>query len=505
MGFSPQLIYEFTDSKFAEKCKTFYKMVMDRSSKIDIPHLKDYYTNYYSEQFHILESVNFDTKKLWKDNNWEILAYPSTHCVLPLVTEKVITHFFDEGEAIIKEYFDVDSFSGVWLPEMAFDGHLGIMQKILAERYEYIFGNWKTVEGYGSANRLYKDFKTGLKIVVRNSQSIKNMWGDESSIAGLPNYRETFKTDIHRNKIYRINGGTYHPEDGLAEIDNSLRISSEPLNREVGQYLGLMFDTEYFGHHWWEGKYYLPRFIESYSDRLQKSSYLAKELAGMDIDLRSAQYSWGSTGEKKGNGNLDPWINSKTYNYLKLYHDVSKRFEVETSKNNKDLRIFFSSDWLFNIYYKSIDIEDKSFDVVRYSEYLINHTYKKLLRKNGCGSDILYKMFGYDVELEGFRESGMDMETFKNYLNSRLSNNFDWYELEEEAFSDISYPSVLYIEHDETNGHYCLAEKIINGKAVLWDNTMGYGFADVGDKITKSGFKYILISKEENKNEIGEM
>lgn len=68
----------------------------------------------------------------------------------------------------------------------------------------------------------------------------------------------------------------------------------------------------------------------------------------------------------------------------------------------------------------------------------------------------------------------------------------------------IAYPAVLYIEHDDANGHFCLAEKIVNGKAVLWDNSMGFGFADIKDKVTKSGFKYILINKQEIKNEIDE-
>jgi hypothetical protein len=115
------------------------------------------------------------------------------------------------------------------MPEMAFEDGVNNLRAILAARYEYLFGNWKTVEGFGHNNYLYRDVDSSLKVVVRNDGTQPAIWGRSCRIAGCADFRETFRRDLYGNKVFRIGGGAYYPDDAMQHIDSIVSTITDSL------------------------------------------------------------------------------------------------------------------------------------------------------------------------------------------------------------------------------------------------------------------------------------
>jgi len=262
IALSPQLIYEYFSPNFKINANRFYEKIIKQCEMIENNRLRNYYIDYYREQHNKLIKLGYDIRKIFFSNQWEYLAYPSTHCVFPLVTEKLINFFIERGELAITECFGTRKFNSIWLPEMAFEDGANGEFEICAKRYRYLLVSSVAVKKHGTYNQIYKDESTGMIILVRNNNSQQYIWGDKCKIAGLPDFRETYSSDKYGNKIYRIGGGLYYPEDAINILDECVEEIYSKIVSEQGECCNLIFDTEYFGHHWWEGKYFLPKLLK---------------------------------------------------------------------------------------------------------------------------------------------------------------------------------------------------------------------------------------------------
>jgi predicted glycosyl hydrolase (DUF1957 family) len=372
MGFSPQLIYEFTSKDFKSKVLSFMKKIEGQTAQIEDPALKKYFLEFYQKQHSLLESAHYQLHDLWKDNSWEILAYPATHCVMPLLSENLIRHLIHEGESVLKEFFGVKEFRGIWLPEMAFEDSANRQREILAERYDYIFGNWSTVKGFGTTNRLYQD-ESGLHVVIRNDRTQQAFWGNQCRIAGFPDFRECHRLDSHGNKIFSIGGGYYYPEETGSSIQLSADIIENSYRSEIGDYCAIMCDTEYLGHYFWEGVEVFSKILNKIGKETITASQAVDQFKekARPISLEGASYTWGSMGDDRSNSNLESWVNGKTHRFLQYYREamirLSRYSPDELKKKAQDIRTFFSSDWIFMITFDNQDIHDPSFSSSRYA------------------------------------------------------------------------------------------------------------------------------------------
>jgi len=314
-------------------------------------------------------------KKLANNGAIEIITSNLTHCISPF-------YFVDKSSLkllevqifqAIKRFTDYFGFEprGFWLPECAYVPQI---DKLLT-KYNILY---TFVENHGiifSRDKCkyatFMPYKTrdGLIVFGRDYESSKQVWSAKEGYPGDYWYREFYKDIgydldfeyikdyIHESgirvdtgyKYYRITSvdvplehkEVYDPDVAMKRalehasnfIFNRERQSEywyKQLNSEFPLSLTAMYDTELFGHWWFEGVYFLKNIIsllreeERYLvDSLSISDYI-RTLDNKELDIlepNSSTWGW--------KGYFEYWLNgSVDYMYRHIHVNTKKFFDL---------------------------------------------------------------------------------------------------------------------------------------------------------------------------------
>ncbi len=340
----------------------------------------------------------------------EVTTSAATHCFSPLIGEdSSLQAQFKAAVDNYKKHFGRAP-KGCWLPECAYrpaeEDRPGIghwlheagLQYFFTESFvisggqtaevRRVFGPYGTIEyipapsrpptGYDTFEAFWlKDYP--VAVMGRHEQAGYQVWSADNGYPGDGNYREFHKKDDNSGlHFWKLTSKTtdlgdkelYNPEAALFRInensDHYVGLIQQSLTdrlKETGT-LGLVmvsFDTELFGHWWFEGMVFIEQVIrklKKYSAVSMKtaSEYLSENPPKHAMEL--PQSSWGS------GGHWQVWLNNSTEWMWPIIYDAEKSMRELVDKHlsaehrdglreralkqlGRELFLLESSDWPF--------------------------------------------------------------------------------------------------------------------------------------------------------------
>ncbi len=217
-----------------------------------------------------------------------------------------------------------------------------------------------------------------VAVIGRNNRTGLQVWSAEWGYPGDYDYREFHKKDgISGMQYWRVTGaridlaqkGAYHPDWAMFKVgqhaDHFARLVSELINEFHANHkdfciVSANYDTELFGHWWFEGVDWVAEVLErlAASEQVElttASKYLAEHPPKTVIDLPEG--SWGAGGTHFVWQNADtewlwPLIHGAERRMLKIAEKRQKADENTTIVLNqaaRELLLLQSSDWPFLI------------------------------------------------------------------------------------------------------------------------------------------------------------
>ncbi len=345
--------------------------------------------------------AEFDTnlievfKLLQNEGQFEIITTAATHAYLPLLDKSSLKHQVAVGKKIYTEVFGTEP-KGFWLPECGYSK--GIEDILEDYGFSFFYVDSHAVEGGKPSGIFSQDFvdeeieietfaRTGLStyrpyrlkdrdimVFGRNSMVSHQVWSADFGYPGDDDYREFHKhfgksgfkywrvTDrfksLHNKGIYDNRKAelktTYHANHFIKSLEKTSQEANklgfnEPLI--VGCY-----DTELFGHWWWEGVKWLEQVMRGVAVHESIDFILPSQITTVRREAEIFDSSWGLGGKhfvwenketawmwdiiKKSGGEYEK------LNALDLTSDLANRAKELALK---ELMLVQSSDWLFMV------------------------------------------------------------------------------------------------------------------------------------------------------------
>ncbi|HMW90475.1 MAG TPA: DUF1957 domain-containing protein [Candidatus Obscuribacter sp.] len=381
----------------------------------ELHHLSRFYLNWFlSIEKDFKEKWNRDIlagfKKYQDLGAIEITTSAATHCFSPLLEEDVsLQAQFQTGVDNYRKHFGRAP-KGFWLPECAYrpskEERAGIEKFLHEAGIEYFFTESFVIKGgetaevrrvvgpYGSVQYLssatttntgldtyeafwLKDYQ--VAVMGRHEEAGYKVWSADHGYPGDGNYREFHKKDDQSGLHYwRLTSKS--TDLGAKEIYNPEAAESR-MKENSDHYVGFVqdcltehlkatgkpglimvsFDTELFGHWWFEGVSWLKEVIKKLKTytavkMTRASDYLAENPPEKTIELKES--SWGS------GGHFQVWQNSETDWMWPHIHRAEKQMaevaDLPTVNHDKlitraarqlarEMLLLSSSDWPFLI------------------------------------------------------------------------------------------------------------------------------------------------------------
>jgi len=340
----------------------------------------------------------------------EITTSAATHCFSPLLaTDASIVAQYKTGVESYKRHFGREP-KGFWLPECAYrpatKDRPGVEKYLYDLGLKYFFTESFVIQGgqtstvrrafgpYGSVEYipLPKRPETGLDtfeafwlkdypvaVLGRHEQAGYQVWSADHGYPGDGNYREFHKKDdvsgLHYWKLTskKTDLGDkefYNPETALERAHENAdhyvgliqQILTDHLRKTGSPGLVMVsFDTELFGHWWFEGIYWIKdviRKLRHYTavTMVTANEYLEQFPPRQAIDLPES--SWGQ------GGHWQVWLNNDTEWMWPIIHQAEKTMQnliqkIDVTNNiddltkralkqaSRELLLLESSDWPF--------------------------------------------------------------------------------------------------------------------------------------------------------------
>ena len=377
----------------------------------------------------------------------EFITSSATHCFLPLISHnsKCVEAQLELG---IQKFTEVFSHApkGIWLPECAY--YKGLDAVLQQYNIKY-FITESTAVTKAESKPLYGTYSpmltaSGVFAFPRDFESSHQVW---SSILGYPsdiNYREFYrdiayelpidyiKPYIHSEgiridtgfKYHRITGNTenkqyYEREKAEATARKHAKHFSTAKNAQISVAEARMqkaplitcpYDTELFGHWWFEGPDFLYEFIKCSSEAEANYSLISPgDYLKQKPNIQKSQISPSSWG---ANGDYSVWLNpSNDWIYKKVHHCEKKMLKLaekyvaptetqERALNQaaRELMLAEASDWAFIINNKTS---------VKYAENRFNSHVQRF-------SQLFEQLTKADIDLEELNKIEQMDNIFKN-------------------------------------------------------------------------------------------
>lgn len=308
----------------------------------------------------------------------EIIASSATHGFSPLLgRDSALKAQFATGTATYRRHFGKDPV-GIWLPECAYRPALdtpegprpGVERFLFEEGLRYFFTDAHAVTGgqtvgyrrqiglYGAIEYVPMPERplTGLTTFsgywlpelpvayfARNDQAGYQVWSAERGYPGEPAYREFHKRDGHSGmKYWKVTGPQmdlaektfYDPSVALdrvhAHADHYVKLLEGMLEAHAnanGGEAGLVvvpFDTELFGHWWFEGVAWIKEVV-----RRMAASHVACRTVGEimatsppELAYQLPESTWGE------GGHYHVWLNPKVEFMWPIVHRCERQMEL---------------------------------------------------------------------------------------------------------------------------------------------------------------------------------
>jgi 1,4-alpha-glucan branching enzyme len=413
MSISPTLISMLGDPYLNQKFLSYMEnLILLSSTEIErtknereFNRLAAYYSNRFNDQLKIYKQFDCNLLNAFKELNssghLDLITTSATHSILPLMLHhpEAIKAQLITGMKVFENAFGYVP-DGIWLPECAYYYNLDSILKELGIKY-FISEN-KTVLNavpkpcYGSFTPIA--IPSGIAVFPRDAEASCQVWSNVSGYPGDSKYREFYRDIGHDLPLDYISpfinatgvrhdtGIKYYSisdksdEKNIYNREEALKIALahgkhyalaryEQINSIV-EYMDTPpiivcpFDTELFGHWWYEGPEFLEAFIreaathQSTYSLITPSDYL-KELNVMQC-ASPASGSWGA------NGDFSIWLNrendwiAKELYYCRetlvclasKYKDIDSIDSYTNRSLNqaaRELMLAESSDWAFII------------------------------------------------------------------------------------------------------------------------------------------------------------
>lgn len=410
MSLTPPLLEMTKTNGLTEKFISHLKRLIELSEK-EISHVQNqeekalavFYKNRFTQILEYYQNLDYDIcngfSKYAKDGYLELVTCNATHAFLPLMQHQpnAVNAQIGIGVREFKERLNFRP-KGIWLAECGY--FQGLDEFLKRHELEFFFvdshGLWYADEKpkYG----VYKPVMTpcGVFVFARDPESSEQVWSATTGYPGDYRYREFYRDvgfdrDFEYIKPYidpsgvRVNTGIKYYRITSKEVpldQKKLYNRDEALNAAKGHALDFLnkklsqtqrlyeifeqppvivapFDTELFGHWWFEG----PEFIEYFFREAAKNKSLKVATASEVLEkfdtfqiLTPASSSWGSGGYN------ETWLNGQNdwiYLHMNELHDrmtnLAKQYENETdplkvrvlNQMLRELLLLQSSDWAF--------------------------------------------------------------------------------------------------------------------------------------------------------------
>lgn len=379
----------------------------DKKLKHAISYMLDYFTRVYEYWKSINGNILGALKQLQDEGYIEIITSGATHGYLPLLErDEAIKGQIVNGILTYEKYFGRKP-KGIWLPECAYrpEGlwqspsggavvwRKGIEKFLEKHGLEFFFVESHLIDegpasfGYGKilpaktkkpTLRPYFIKGTNIAVFARNRETGLQVWSADIGYPGDFWYREFHKkAEKSGGQYWRVTskevdlGGkeAYVPEKALERVEEHARhfvslVKSllEEYEREYGE-KGIVvapYDTELFGHWWFEGVKWLGRVLELMEEENIETTTISRFLEnyqGERYEIELPEGSWGMYGTHY------TWWNPEVEWMWEHIHLAERRMVVLASKYmhedkfgdrvleqlGRELLLIESSDWPFLI------------------------------------------------------------------------------------------------------------------------------------------------------------
>lgn len=236
---------------------------------------------------------------------------------------------------------------------------------------------------------------SGVAVIGRNNNSGQQVWSAQWGYPGDFDYREFHKkSGTSGLQYWRVTGDKvpldqkelYHPDWARYKVEQHAEHFAHlvwDLLREYHTAQGKMgivasnYDTELFGHWWFEGVQWLGKVIEHLSQNSEVAMMTASEFLEQNPPqdvLQLAEGSWGT------GGTHFTWDNAETHWMWQPIHEAERRMEVlernfqaptdderyVLNQAARELLLAQSSDWQFLV----TTGQAKEYAIQRYSQHL---------------------------------------------------------------------------------------------------------------------------------------
>jgi len=390
LDITPVLCEQLSDSFIKERFIEYLKTMIKHTKK-DIQDFK-YFGDFKRKEIAEIWLLEYEKKlekflsidseiigsfgSLEKEGVIEIMGSCATHAFLPGLKDlKAVERQVKLGvEAHIKHFGSRPK--GFWVPECAWRDEL--TEILEREEIEYVLLDYSAI--YGKPTTIpYRIEKSSIILFARSKTAHENVWNPTNGYPTDSNYLDTTKYYLNSgNHYWKVTGKdvpiekklTYDHEKANAKtlehalhfLDASYKEIDSAPNENDSPVVIASFDSELFGHGWYEGIRWLETVIRSCfeSKRVNlttPSDYLRTNPRVSPVFVQTPT-SWGD-----GN-DYSTWLNDKTYWMWNELEKVEKEFialESRYGKNSKELTLralsqakrevllLESSDWFYMV------------------------------------------------------------------------------------------------------------------------------------------------------------
>lgn len=279
----------------------------------------------------------------------------ATHAILPLLVSDLGVEF--------QVATGVDSYrrrfgnyeGGFWLPECAYAPWLD--RVLLESGVHHVCVDLTDVYGYGAPEQL-RPLRTaeGLTLVPLDRSSFELAWSDRG-YPGASEYRDHHALTTHHHRVWANDGSPYDRERALgrarsdaADFVTRVLERLERGARELGRTALCVcaFDTEFFGHWWFEGPAWLAAVAEEAERQGLTISQLDDALTRFEPVLAPPELPITSWGQPR---DLTTWDGPRTrelaWRVRKAEQELLAHWPEVPERAVTELLALQASDWAF--------------------------------------------------------------------------------------------------------------------------------------------------------------
>ena len=365
LSLTPVLCDQLEAKGVSNRFERFLSEVRTQTHKLDSEELRNQGNIDHAEVVsQALEDYDFASERFQQLNNdllGELRKYASwtssaTHAVLPLIaTDWGVELQIQSGINSFRRHFGNWN-GGFWLPECAYSSWLdpllvdaGIKSTCLDLTDYFGYGSYKHLQPWKVAN--------GLTIFPIDRLTMELPWSKNGyPIAAA--YRDYHHTATYGSRAWANDGGQYdrdlalkvtreHAADFVAKTLRRLRMASESLQKPA--LITCAWDTELFGHWWYEGVHWLSAVVEE--SALQGLSLTTLDAALQNYEPQQAPIAGFPTSSWGTPRDLTTWDNPEVADFvwrMRTSELEIMRAEAEVPDDViRELLALQASDWAF--------------------------------------------------------------------------------------------------------------------------------------------------------------